>query len=266
MAAQRQVDVRVVGADLGVPVRGVVAHEDAAVALLGTSVRLGEVGAAREAEGFPPVLHAHDGQFLTVALDDAVFVAEQVPAHGGVGGVEPVHVFQPLFLRPAALVEAVVVVAQHAEYAVLSLDLLENIDEGLHFVGAVVDQVAGHADHVRVLAVNERDGVVQGAGARPATGVHIADLDDLVALEGRWEVLDRHVDGEAAVAVGVANNAVGQGRHGHAPGHQGGFGHEAAAAGVALGDGTHFVDDPGDAAPQIVQQEQGDHRQLREEK
>ena len=68
---------------------------------------------------------------------------------------------------------------------VSGVHFFEDVDERQHLLGFVINEVAGEADNVGVLAIDQLNGVVERARAGPATGVHVADLDDFKSVQAR---------------------------------------------------------------------------------
>ena len=185
VTAQRQGDIGL-RQNLGPPVRGVVAEQDAKHAL-GTGHCLCEASATDNlVNAATLVLDTDDRQAVRSATEHDMLVQEYAPSQPlSLPTDEGIDQSLTLTGRQAGLVGVVVVVAEDAEHAVASPETGQGVAQRLEFVVVERDEVAGKDDEVGQQVVNGLHHAAQLClVSGPSVHVEVADLNDAVAFEG----------------------------------------------------------------------------------
>ena len=132
------------------------------------------------------VLGAYDGNAVRCVMQDKMFVKKQMPAKVVALEIDELQtVLLALQGVETTIVDAVVVVAENGEDTVSGLEFGEGWHEGNESVVAKGNEVAGEANHVGILLVDDVYNGIEKLGlVLEAFEMEVGDVDDAIAVEG----------------------------------------------------------------------------------
>jgi len=192
----------------GLPVCGVVAHEDVKRRIFKPCEGFFEVAVFGEAGYGAPIFRAGQANRLTVFMDKAVFIPQQFPAKLLVQLNEVLPVLRLGFVTFPLVVVAVVVVAGRGKDAHRRLNLFQRIYKRVCLFGHAVHNVAGKEDEVGFFGHYHLHGMLHGRHTGKAARVYVRYLQYAEAVKrfgkvGEIKALPAH-----PVSVWPANKAV----------------------------------------------------------
>ena len=179
--------------------------------------------AARRERRPTVVFHAHDGDAVAAAPHQSVLVEQQVPSHLALCLLQAAYVGQAVGRRGVAIVLGVVVIAHDGHHAVRSVQAAQYGAKSIHFLGAVVDQVACKDNQVGVECIDPlHDFAHHLLVATQCAEVQVRQLHDAIAVEALRQAgaaIGKLLHGQFAIARRKSVEHRTKGGAAHAGGH-----------------------------------------------